>query len=429
MAIRAEEYLKQVGKPFSEHCSSDVEDYLNTLGRNHALQPWQFTQAVEAIQLLLVEVLKLPFASEIDWQSYIKRAQALEATHPTIARDAPLIQQSVDKTKTPHSSLSAVREVHAEALHRIAVECRLRNYSIRTEQSYMQWAERLLLFSAVEHADDLTDAHVRAFLEHLAIERKVSPSTQKQALNALIFFLRHSLGRQSPTIESFTRAKQQRKLPVVLSPGEVQLLLGQLDGVFALMAQLLYGTGMRLMECVRLRVQDVDFSYREILVRNAKGNKDRVVPLPDRLIEPLEQQLRATKSMHDTDLDAGFGHVYLPYALEKKYPNAAREWRWQYIFPASRIAQDPRSGIVRRHHLHENGLQKVIKKAGDHAGITKRVTCHVLRHSFATHLLQQGHDVRTVQELLGHADVSTTMIYTHVLNRGGQGVTSPLDTL
>lgn len=432
LTIRAEAYLKETDKKIVQHQASDVFSYLDALGRNSNVQAWQFTQAVEAVRILTCDVLRMPWAPAIDWQSYLARSQALEATHATIARDAPLPRSAVQPVSSNNNNsvpLQVVRQNHLEPLRRVAVECRQRNYSIRTEQAYIQWAERLLSFCAVQQCDDLTDDHIRAFLEYLAIERKVSPSTQRQALNGLVFFIRHALGRKAPTIESFVKAKPVKRLPVVLSPGEVQQLLAQLDGVFGLMARMLYGTGMRLMECVRLRVQDVDFSYREILVRNAKGNKDRVVPLPDRLQEPLQQQLKEGKRTHDMDINAGFGSVYLPEALARKYPNAAKEWRWQYVFASSRISQDPRTGVVRRHHLHENGLQKTIKQAADTAGISKRVNCHALRHSFATHLLQQGHDIRTVQELLGHADVSTTMIYTHVLNRGGQGVLSPLDTL
>jgi integron integrase len=218
-------------------------------------------------------------------------------------------------------------------------------------------------------------------------------------------------------------------LPTVLTHGEVVLLLQNLSGTQRLMAALMYGTGMRLMECARLRVQDIDFGYGQITVRNAKGGKDRAVPLPEKAVEPLREHLLRVRDLHQSDLAQGYGEVYLPDALSRKYPNAAKEWRWQYVFPSGRISADPRSGVLRRHHLHENGLQKAVKQAAEMAGITKRVGTHTLRHSFATHLLQAGYDIRTVQELLGHADVSTTMIYTHVLNRGGHGVRSPLDGL
>ncbi|MDX8413692.1 MAG: integron integrase [Mariprofundales bacterium] len=427
MVKRAEEYIAHTGKAVAQHTPAEAAHYLDAIGRKRGLQPWQFMQAVEAVRLL-VTTARLPWGDTFDWQSYTARAQALQPDHPTIARDTPLPRQP-QQEHNKSMALAAVRQQHAAALMRIAVECRLRGYSIRTERSYTQWAERLLAFCGVEEAQSVTDEHTHSFLEYLALERKVSPATQQQALNGLIFFLRHGLQRESPDLVDYARPKPRKRMPVVLSPVEVQALLSHLDGLFGLMARMLYSTGMRLMECVRLRVQDVDFDYHQIVVRNAKGNKDRVVPLADRLFVPLQTHLAEVKVMHDRDLAAGLGAVYLPEALDRKYPNAATEWRWQFIFPSSRISQDPRSGAVRRHHLHENGLQKVIKQAAERAEITKRVNCHALRHSFATHLLQQGQDIRTVQELLGHANVSTTMIYTHALNRGAQGVLSPLDRL
>jgi integron integrase len=271
--------------------------------------------------------------------------------------------------------------------------------------------------------------HLARFLDDLAVGRKVSGSTQNLVLNAQVFFYRETLGRSDLDIGSFVRAKRPRRLPTVLTHGEVTLLLQKLSGTQRLMAALMYGTGMRLMECSRLRVLDIDFGYGQITVRNAKGGKDRAVPLPEKAVEPLREHLTRVRELHQADLAGGYGEVYLPDALARKYPNAAQEWRWQYVFPSGRISADPRSGVLRRHHLHENGLQKAVKQAAEQAGITKRVGTHTLRHSFATHLLQAGYDIRTVQELLGHSDVSTTMIYTHVLNRGGYGVRSPLDGL
>jgi integron integrase len=270
---------------------------------------------------------------------------------------------------------------------------------------------------------------VTAFLEDLAVRGNVAASTQNQALNALVFLYQQVLGRAPEQYGQFTRAKRPKRLQVVLDRGEVRRLLEGLDGTQHLMAALLYGTGMRLMECVRLRVQDVDFEYHQLAVRDGKGQKDRVVPLPQRLEAPLRAHLDRVRELHRSDLANGFGEVFLPGALARKSPKAPREWVWQYVFPSSRLSVDPRSGKTRRHHVHENGLQKAVKAAAQRAGIHKRVNCHCLRHSFATHLLESGYDIRTVQELLGHADVSTTMIYTHVLNRGGQGVLSPLDGL
>jgi integron integrase len=275
---------------------------------------------------------------------------------------------------------------------------------------------------------ELGQPEVVAFLEYLAVGRGVSASTQNQALNALVFLYAQVLRQPLGTVGEFVRAKRPRRLPVVLSRPEVKRLLDALDHTtFALMTGLLYGSGLRLMECVRLRVHDVDFDYHHIVVRDAKGQKDRVVPLPERYREALQDHLGDVKRLHEEDKQRGLGQVYLPEALARKYPHAAQEWGWQYVFPSGRLSVDPRSGTTRRHHIHENGLQKSVKKAAQSAGITKKVNCHALRHSFATHLLEAGYDIRTVQELLGHADVSTTMIYTHVLNKPGVSVRSPVD--
>jgi len=256
----------------------------------------------------------------------------------------------------------------------------------------------------------------------------VAPNTQRIALNSLVFFYRHILKMDVDGKLDYRRSKKQQRLPVVLSRNEIDHLLdGISNELYRLMASLLYGSGLRLMECIRLRICDLDFDYKQIVVRNGKGNKDRVVPMPGRLIVALEQQRENVRRLHTEDLEAGYGQVHLPYALARKYPSAAKEFRWQYLFPSVRISVDPRTKKVMRHHIHENNLQKSVKKSADKAGLPKKVNCHALRHSFATHLLQAGYDIRTVQELLGHADVSTTMIYTHVLNRGGRGVLSPLD--
>lgn len=304
---------------------------------------------------------------------------------------------------------------------------RTRHYSIRTEAAYVQWVRRYLQFHGGRHPAGLGAAELEAFLTHLAVGRDVAASTQNQALSALLFLYREVLHQDLPWLTEVTRAKKPRRLPVVLTPEEVQQVLAALPGTHALMARLLYGSGLRLMECVRLRVKDVDFSRHEILVREAKGNKDRVTMLPQAVVEPLQRHLQRVRLLHEEDLLAGLGEVWLPHALAQKKPNAPREWGWQYVFPSARLSVDPRSGVVRRHHVDEKSLQRAIKKALAQADIAKPATTHTLRHSFATHLLERGYDIRTVQELLGHADVSTTQIYTHVLNRGGLGVRSPLD--
>jgi integron integrase len=306
-------------------------------------------------------------------------------------------------------------------------QIRLKHYSIRTEQVYCEWVKRFIRFHLYRHPAEMGAAEVEAFLSDLAMRRHVSASTQNQALAALLFLYKHVLKLDLPWLGEVVRAKKPVRLPVVLSVSEVQQLLAQLQGDIWLIASLLYGSGMRLMEVLRLRVKDVDFARQAILIRDGKGMKDRITVLPQRLQQPLKQHLIAVRARHQLELDAGRGDVYLPFALEKKYPNAPREWGWQYVFPASSLSVDPRSGAVRRHHVDEKRVQRSFKRAVEAAGILKLATPHTLRHCFATHLLESGQDIRTVQELLGHADVKTTMIYTHVLNHGGLAVLSPLD--
>ncbi|HJU08546.1 MAG TPA: integron integrase [Rhodanobacteraceae bacterium] len=312
-------------------------------------------------------------------------------------------------------------------LDQLRARMRRLGLSVRTEEAYVGWVRRFILANDKRHPRELGARQVESFLTHLATRAHVSASTQNQALSALLFLYREVLQQELPWMDDIRRAKRPERLPVVLSREEVAALLAEMTGVSWLMASLLYGSGLRLMECVRLRVQDVDFLRREIVVRHGKGGKDRRTMLPAMLIEPLQNQFAEARRIHERDLRAGFGEVWLPDALARKYPNAAREWSWQYLFPASTRSTDPRSGIVRRHHLDESVLQRAVKTAVRRARIAKPATCHTLRHSFATHLIEDGYDIRTVQELLGHKDVSTTQIYTHVLNRGGLGVYSPLD--
>ncbi|WP_173068955.1 integron integrase [Sulfurimicrobium lacus] len=314
-------------------------------------------------------------------------------------------------------------------LDQVRDKLRVKHYSIRTEQTYVDWIKRYIFFHGKRHPKDMGAHDVEAFLTHLAVNGKVAASTQNQAKSALLFLYREVLEIQLPWLDNVTQAKAPKRLPVVLTMSEVQSVLSRLRGTHALIASLLYGGGMRLMEAVRLRVKDVEFARHEIVVREGKGFKDRVTMLPEAMVVPLKAYLARVKAMHDEDLAQGFGEVYLPFALDKKYPNAGREWGWQYVFPSGNLSVDPLSGKTRRHHIDEKGVQRAVKQAVRDVGLVKPATPHTFRHSFATHLLQSGYDIRTVQELLGHSDVSTTMIYTHVLNRGGKGVQSPLDSL
>jgi integron integrase len=306
---------------------------------------------------------------------------------------------------------------------------RLRHYSPSTEQAYVHWIRRFVVYCEMRHPRDCGAPEIERFLTHLAVEGKVAASTQNQALNALVFLYREVLEQGAPVLAQIVRAQRPRRLPVVLTIDEVRALLAQLDGAPWLVASLLYGAGLRLLEGLALRVKDVDFGGHEIRVRDGKGRRDRVVPLPEKLVAPLRAQLDRAVVVHRADLRAGFGAVALPDALARKYPNASREWAWQWVFPASSRFVDPAAPTERRHHLHETAVQRAVRAAARNAGIAKPASCHTLRHSFATHLLLAGYDIRTVQELLGHASVRTTMIYTHVLNRGGRGVRSPLDAL
>jgi integron integrase len=318
-------------------------------------------------------------------------------------------------------------ESKPKLLDQVRQAIRVRHYSRRTEEAYVGWIRRFIVFNGKRHPAAMGGAEVSRFLTQLATEGKVAASTQNQALNALVFLYRHVLGSPLPDLQNVVRAKRPQKLPVVFTQAEVRAVLGELEGVSALVAGLLYGSGLRLLECLRLRVKDLDFAVGQVTVRDGKGSKDRISVLPATLHQPLQDHLVSVKQIHEQDLRRGYGAVYLPGALARKYPGAPQEWVWQYVFPAAKRSVDPRSGDVRRHHITETTIQRAVTSAVRRAGITKHGSCHTFRHSFATHLLEAGYDIRTVQELLGHSDVRTTMIYTHVLNRGGRGVRSPLD--
>lgn len=312
-------------------------------------------------------------------------------------------------------------------LEQVREAIRTRHYSLRTEEAYIRWTREYILFYGKRHPAELGAREVSAFISHLAVGRKVAASTQTQALSALLFLYREVLALPIGWVDDVERAKKPKRLPVVFTREEARAVLSRLRDEPWLMASLLYGSGLRLMECVRLRVKDLDLSRSRITVRDGKGGKDRVTVLPASLVEPLKRQLERAAALHELDLREGFGQVYLPYALARKYPAADREWCWQYVFPARHRSRDPRSGREQRHHIAETALQKAVKRAVGAAGVARPGSCHTFRHSFATYMIEAGYDIRTVQELLGHASVETTQIYTHVLNKGGRGVKSPLD--
>jgi integron integrase len=312
-------------------------------------------------------------------------------------------------------------------LDRVRETIRLKHFSLQTEKSYVYYITQFILFHNKRHPREMSVDEIRAYLTHLAVDKNVAASTQNIALSALLFLYKQVLQIELPYIDQIERAKKPKRVPVVYSRAEVKAILANLEGTPYLVASLLYGCGLRLTESLSLRVKDLDFEYRQITIRDAKGAQDRITMMPISLIEPLQQQLERAKTLHQQDLASGYGAVYLPYALERKYPRAHRDWKWQYVFPAANRSIDPRTQVSRRHHIYPDSIQRAVKIAMQAAKIMKHGSCHTFRHSFATHLLEDGYDIRTVQELLGHKDVKTTMIYTHVLNRGGRGVRSPLD--
>ncbi|MCW9023586.1 MAG: integron integrase, partial [Gammaproteobacteria bacterium] len=433
----AEAYIKAFPNlRLVQHSAGNVDQYLNAKSRNPRLTEWQFKQIIDALKLLFCEIVCPAWANEFPWDDWRARATQLPDNHATVARDF----QSIDLEKISGSLLKKsqnnrglfrqVFKQYPAHVENLIKKIRVMGYSIRTEQSYLNWLLRYVCFHQLKDPAELAEAEIALYLEHLIIRRNVSESTQKQALCALVFFYKKVLDKELDETIVYTRSRKPKRLPVVLSREEITRLISYIEpSMQKMMAKLLYGCGLRLMECIRLRVLDIDFDYHQIFIREGKGKKDRVVPLPKKLVDEIKEQLIEVKLTHEDDLAEGFGNVYLPSALARKYPNAEKEFRWQYVFPASKVSTDPRSGVTRRHHIHESVLQRYIKTAAERGGITKRVTTHTLRHSFATHLLESGYDIRTVQELLGHADVSTTMIYTHVLNKPGVSVISPFDTL
>jgi len=403
------------GKPIRERSVADIRKFLFELSIQRSIQPWQVHQAEEALVFL--------------YEGFLKLDLGLNTVRPLV----PAPGSSKPNFKAPQQfrdrALSKTEEKgrYAEFYSSFRSAMRVRHYSIRTERAYEQWVGRLLSFYEGKSPDKLDADDIQDYLNYLAEERKVAASTQNQALNAIVFFFKEVLKRDPGDFSDFVRAKTPIHVPEVLTRPEVESLLDAMSGVNQLMAGLLYGAGLRLMECIRLRVKDIDFEARRITIRDGKGRKDRITMLPERFQHLLKQQLEQSRQLYETDLKKGVAGAYIWPGLDRKYPNAAKEWIWQYVFASNRLSVDPRSQATRRHHVHVSSLQKAVKNAAAKAGLSKRVTCHTLRHSFATHLLENGCDIRTVQELMGHSNVATTMIYTHVLNRPGISVKSPAD--
>lgn len=393
-------------RPFRTCDEGDVVAFLKRQQSRYGQADWQLKQAGEAVVLFLRNVIECP---DMDLR------HVLDA----LAENSPPVVQELGPPR--------VDERAPDWYQAVQRELRVHHYAIRTESAYLDWLSRYVTFHGGRNPREMGTREVKAFLEHLAIERNVAASTQNQAFSALLFAYTKVYEKDLGDLSETARAKGDKRLPVVLTVDEVQRVLERMSGTSRLVAELLYGSGLRLLEGLRLRVKDVDFGFGHIVVRDTKGNEDRVTYLPDLIRTRLQEQIERVRLQHEADLAAGHGRVWLPHALAEKYPEEDRSLAWQYVFPAPRLSVDPRSGIVRRHHLGESSIQKEVKRAVRAAGIRKPASCHSLRHSFATHLLETGDDIRTVQELLGHKDVSTTMIYTHVLNRPGISGKSPLD--
>jgi len=404
------------GKRLRDRTREDIEAFLTDLDKRPGTGDWQVKQAEHALKILYDTFL--PNYAPVNSHENTKRDRGRKKEGSRLKADGFRDQTIAGE----------VERLFAPLLSAMKKEIRSRHYSIRTESSYVDWVRRFIAFH--DYSDpNVLDAvkAVKEYLEYLAVEREVAANTQNQALNALVFLYNNVLNKPFGELETFVRAKRPQRLPEVVTREEVEALLDHMEGVPLLMAGLMYGGGLRLMECVRLRVMDLDFGRRQIMVRDGKGQKDRVTMLPERFTAALKEHLARVRAVYDEDRAKGIPGVYMWPALARKYPKAAVEWKWQYAFPAKSLSVDPRSATVRRHHINENLVQKAVKEAAGRAGINKKVSCHTLRHSFATHLLEARYDIRTVQELLGHANVSTTMIYTHVLNRPGLSVMSPAD--
>jgi integron integrase len=401
----------------------DVEQYLALLVRE-GKAGWQVAQVSEALELFYRDVAPMDWARR-DWPS-TPSTLGVSLGRPDVVPRPPLSPEVMSRF-AGRSDSGDLEARWGSFLGEVRERLRSERYAYRTEQSYLDWVKRFLLFVRPKDRSDLNHAAVEGYHSYLALERRVAASTQNQAFNAILFMFRHVLKTDMGEVGEIPRAQTSRRVPVVLGKEEVARLFAEMRGVGLLMAKLMYGSGLRVMECVRLRVKDIDFANSYVVVREGKGGKDRLVPLPVSLVADLEAHLKEVRGRWERDRAMGAEGVFLPDGMALKFPSAGKEWGWFWVFPSDSESQDPRSGVLRRHHLHESGIQQLVKRAALRAALVKPVSPHTLRHSFATHLLENGYDIRTVQELLGHADVSTTMIYTHVLNKPGVAVRSPLD--
>jgi len=405
------------------HTQETLSQYLSDILENTNLKPWQKTQAFDALKFLFLSIHS-PISNKIDWEYWKMSCKELERDHTTLARNNTPIKKQLNSDMDSKGGYDNGPEIE-----KLIYVIRAKGYSIRTEKTYIHWVNRFLKFNVNLKSEAVDDDSVIKYLSYLAVEKGVSPATQALALNAIAFYFKSVLVIELGDLSAFVNAKKRQKMPVVLTTDEVSIMLNSLSGIQLLLVSLLYGGGLRLMEAVRLRIQDVDFGYQQIIIRNAKGNKERIVPLPVKIVDNLKQQISNVRNQHKLDLQNGYGSVYMPSELVKKYGKSDKQWVWQYIFPSSKLSIDPKSKIIRRHHLHESTLQKTVRNTARKVNIPKRVTCHTFRHSFATHNLERGMDIRTLQQLLGHSDVSTTMIYTHTANFSKGKTSSPLDFL
>ncbi len=423
----AESWTKARG----HHSPERTHAYFDALTRSTRLTDWQFRQAVDAARVLACDVLAVPWASGFDWRGLSDQARSLEPDHRTLARETIRVRASLPPSPTPSPEQVADAETELkrliDSLRRII---RIKNMVMATEETYVHWNCRFIRFCFQmlgQSPQIIGPPAITAYLDFLALERNVSPATQKQALNAMAFLMKNVLGIEEFTLDHITPARGARRPPVVMTREEVRSVFARMEDPWKLIAQVMYGSGLRLMEAMRLRVKDLDFGQGTITIHDGKGGRHRVVTLPVALEQRLQQHLDRLREKHLQDLPVGAGDVHMPESLMRKWPNATREWCWQYLFASATLCPHPRTGRIARHHLHESSMQRQFKDAVRKAGVPKRATCHTLRHSFATHLLESGTDIRTVQSLMGHSSVETTMIYLHVMKRPGAGGPSPLD--